>query len=68
MRYAKLWAALAAAVGVGVAVTADGSISMNDGFAIAAAFLGSFGVYAATNTLPPDPEPVPPPFAPPPKP
>lgn len=55
MRYAKLWAALAAAVAVGVSVTADGDVSINDVFAIASAFLGSFGVYAVTNTLPPDP-------------
>lgn len=54
-RYAKLWAALAAAVAVGVSVTADGDVSINDVFAIASAFLGSFGVYAVTNTLPPDP-------------
>jgi hypothetical protein len=66
VRYAKLWAALGAAAAVGVSVTVDGNVSLNDGFAIASALLGSLGVYAATNTLPPDePDPGPPPFAPP---
>lgn len=55
MKYAKLWAALAAALGVGVSCTVDGTLSLNDGFAIAAALFGSLGVYAVTNTLPPDP-------------
>jgi len=60
-RYAKVWAALAAAAGVGVSVTIDGNLSLNDGFAIASALLGSLAVYAVTNTLPPDPAPLPPP-------
>lgn len=55
MRYSKLWAALAAAVAVGVSVTVDGALSLNDGFAIASGLLGSLGVYTVTNTLPPDP-------------
>lgn len=59
-QYSKLWAALAAAVAVGVSVSADGTVSISDGFAIASAFLGSFGVYAVSNTMPPDP-PLPPP-------
>jgi hypothetical protein len=54
-RYAKLWAALASAAAVGVSVTVDGHISINDGFAIASALLGSLAVYAVTNTAPPDP-------------
>lgn len=49
MRYAKFWTALAAAVTVGVSLTADGSISVNDGFAMAAALLGSLVVYAVPN-------------------
>ena len=48
--YAKLIAALAAALGVALSVTVDGSISLNDGVAIAAAAVGALAVYAVPNT------------------
>ena len=48
--YAKLIAALSAALGVAVSVTADGSISLNDGFAIAAAGVGALAVGLVPNT------------------
>jgi drug/metabolite transporter (DMT)-like permease len=48
--YRKLIAALAAGCGVAASVLADGVLSPADGLAIAAAFLGALGVYAATNT------------------
>ena len=51
-RYSKLFAALAAAAGVGVSVTVDGSLSLNDYFAIASALLGALAVYAVPNTPP----------------
>lgn len=48
--YSKLIAALAAAAAVGVSVTADGSLSLNDGFAIGSALLGALAVGVVTNT------------------
>ena len=47
--YAKFIAALSGALGVAVSVTVDGSISLNDGFAIAAAGVGALAVGAIAN-------------------
>ena len=47
--YAKAIAAISAALGVAVSVTADGVLSLQDGFAIAAAALGALAVYATPN-------------------
>lgn len=49
-RYAKFLTAIAAALGVAVSVTADGTLSLNDWFAIAAAAVGALGVYQIPNT------------------
>ena len=51
-RYSKFIVALAAAAGVGASLTIDGSLSLNDGFAIASALLGALAVYAVPNTPP----------------
>ena len=51
--YSKFVAALAAAVAVGVSVTSDGNVSIQDGFAIASALLGSLAVYAVPNITKP---------------
>lgn len=48
-RFNKLWVALASATAVGVSLTADGSVSISDGFAIAAAFFGALCVGAIPN-------------------
>ncbi len=47
--YAKFIVALAAALGVAVSTTADGNLSLNDGFAIASAGVGALGVLAVPN-------------------
>lgn len=47
--YAKFIVALSAALGVAVSVTVDGSVSLNDGFAIAAAGVGALAVAAIPN-------------------
>lgn len=52
--YAKFVVALAAAVAVGVSVTADGHVSLNDWFAMASALLGSLAVGAVPNQTPDD--------------
>jgi hypothetical protein len=49
MKYAKFYAALAAAAAVGVSVSTDGALSLNDYFAIASALLGSLAVAAVPN-------------------
>lgn len=49
MTYAKFVAALAAAVAVGVSVTADGVVSINDVFAMLAAGLGALAVALTPN-------------------
>ena len=51
-RYRKFIVALASAAGVGVSLTVDGSLSLNDGFALAAAVLGALAVYAVPNSPP----------------
>lgn len=48
--YAKFIAAASAAVAVGVSVTADGSVSLNDGFAMLSAALGALAVLLTPNT------------------
>lgn len=49
MRFAKLWVAFAAAAAVGVSVTADGSVSVNDVFAMISAAAGALAVGAVPN-------------------
>lgn len=49
MTYAKLIAAAASALGVAVSLTVDGSLSLNDGLAIAAAGVGALSVYLVPN-------------------
>jgi hypothetical protein len=49
MTAAKFWVALSAALGVAVSVTVDGVFSVNDGLAVAAAFVGAVAVYAVPN-------------------
>ena len=51
--YSKLIAALASAAAVGVSITADGEFSLNDGFAIASALLGSLAVGLLPNQAKP---------------
>ncbi len=47
--YAKFIVAISAALGVAVSVTVDQHLSLNDGFAIAAAAVGALAVYAVPN-------------------
>jgi hypothetical protein len=47
--YSKAIAAISAALGVAVSVTADGVLSMQDGFAVAAAAVGALAVWAVPN-------------------
>lgn len=49
-KYRKALAALSAALGVAVSLSADGTLSLNDWLAIAAAFIGAIGVYRLPNT------------------
>ena len=51
-RYYKFIVALAGAAGVGTSLTVDGSLSLNDGFALASALLGALAVYAVPNKPP----------------
>ena len=46
---AKFGAAVTAALAVAVSVTADGSVSLNDGIAIASAVAGAVAVYYRPN-------------------
>lgn len=46
----KFCVALIAALGVAATAVADGTISTSEWVSIALAFIGAFGVYAATNT------------------
>ena len=48
--YSKFIVAMAAALAVAVSVTTDGTLSLNDAFAIASAALGALAVYATPNT------------------
>ncbi len=48
--YRKALAATTAALAVAVSVTTDGSLSLNDGFAIAVAAIGALAVYRVPNT------------------
>lgn len=48
-KYRKFIAALAAAVAVGVTLTVDGSVSLNDGLAMLSAGLGALLVYGVPN-------------------
>ena len=50
--YSKVIAALAAGLGVAVALTVDGDLSLNDGLAIASAAVGALVVYAVPNKPP----------------
>lgn len=48
-KYSKFWVALAAALTVLGTSVADGHLTLAEGIAVAAAFLGSLGVYQVTN-------------------
>lgn len=52
--YQKFVVALAAALGVAGSLAADGSITLAEGIAIAAAFVGALGVRQVANTEPDD--------------
>jgi hypothetical protein len=49
MNHAKFFAAISAALGVAVSVTADGAATLNDWIAIAAAAVGALAVYQVPN-------------------
>ena len=49
-KYRKLIVALGAAVGVLVAVSADGTVDTSDAIEAVVAFLGALGVYTVPNT------------------
>lgn len=50
--FRKFLVALGVAVGVAVTAVADGAVNQSEWFAIAAAFLGSYGVYRVPNAEP----------------
>lgn len=47
--FGKFVVALSSALTVAVSLTADGEVSLNDGFAIVAAFVGAVAVYYVPN-------------------
>ena len=49
-KYRKLIVALGAAIGVLVAVSADGTVDTSDAIEAVVAFLGALGVYTVPNT------------------
>lgn len=48
--YRKALAAISAALGVAVSLSADGALTLNDWLAIAAALIGALAVYRVPNT------------------
>jgi hypothetical protein len=48
-RYRKFLVAIGAGIATAISFAADGELSLNDAFGIAAAVLGALGVYAVKN-------------------